>query len=194
MKYGDLFKEKKIKYIMKIIPFLINTVIAPHGITDIGHSIVTENSNNLLKIYGVNFGVTNLIINNLPDQNIMIYLLLLSSVIHFRYDFPELKLNNFEIPRYLLASITLFFISIINSDLLVYYMIFFHVPNHFRLNDFHIKKLKFLNIFLYFLTGLLCVYLDSNFHDKLNNLNIINNIDAIIISHIIYQEKYVLNK
>ena len=194
MKYGDLFKEKKIKYIMKLVPFLINTVIAPHGITDIGHSIITDNSNNLLKIYGINFAITNLLINNLENNNLMTILLLSSTIIHFRYDFPKISFNNYQIPRYLLVSVSLLLFHAINSDLLIYYMVLFHVPNHFKLNDFHIRKLKLFNILIYFFTGALCLYIDNNYHEVFNNINIINNIESIIISHVLYQEKYIMNE
>ena len=194
MKFGDLLKEKKEKYNMKLVPFLVKTVIAPHGITDIGHSIITNNTSNLLKIYGINFGITNLVIHNFDNNYIMTFFLVLSSIIHFRHDFPRINLNNFEIPRYLLACTSLLLFYVLNPDLLIYYMVFFHVPNHFKLNHFHIEKLKIFNVFMYFGITLLCFYLDTNYHEKLNNISIIDNIESIIISHVIYQEKYIINK
>ena len=68
-------------------------------------------------------------------------------------------------------------------------MTFIHIPNHFKLNNFHIKKLKILNFFLY--TGLIFIFSFNKF-DVLNNIYILNNIISIILSHVIYQEKYIL--
>jgi hypothetical protein len=68
---------------MKLIPFLTKIVIAPHGITDIGHSILTNNSMNLLKIYGMNFSLIS-IINQLKDSRDISNILLFGfSILHF---------------------------------------------------------------------------------------------------------------
>lgn len=178
---------------MKIIPFIINTVIAPHGITDIGHSLITNNSKNLLKIYGINFTFTNLIININHLNDLMIYNLFLFSIIHFRHDFKNININNLIIPNYVLSFITLFILNNMNSDFLIYYMALIHVPNHLNLNNFHIKKLLNLNVFLYIFTSIFCLYSYDNFNEFLNNEIVVNNIISIIISHIIYQELYILN-
>lgn len=179
---------------MKLVPFIVNTLIAPHGITDIGHCLITNNSKNLLKIYGINLTFTNIIANNYNLNDFMIYNLFLFSVIHFRHDFFEVKINNILFPKYILSFIMLFVFIFINPDLLFYYMAFIHVPNHFYLNNFHIKKLLNLNLFLYVLTSIICLYSYSNFKEILNNHSTINNIISVIISHITYQELFVLNK
>ena len=57
---------------MKLVPFIVNTLIAPHGITDIGHCLITNNSKNLLKIYGINLTFTNIIANN---YNFLLFIL-----------------------------------------------------------------------------------------------------------------------
>ena len=171
---------------MKIVPFLSKVIIAPHGITDIGHSILTNNTKNLLKIYGLNFTVTNLItkINYINSNNIMNFLLIISSFYHFRHDIKNLKINNITVSKYIILFFIIFS-SIIYPELLVYYMTFIHIPNHFKLNNFHYKKFKILNIFLYI--GLIFIFYFNNF-DVLNNIYILNNIISIIISHVIYQE------
>lgn len=176
---------------MKIVPFLSKVIIAPHGITDIGHSILTNNTKNLFKIYGLNFTFTNLItnINYIKSNNIMNILLIISSFFHFRHDIKNLKINNINVSNYILFFIIFF--SLLQPELLIYYMTFIHVPNHFKLNNFHIKKFKILNTFLY--TGLIFIFYWNNF-DILNNIYILNNIISIIISHVIYQEVYILNK
>jgi hypothetical protein len=175
---------------MKLIPFLTKIVIAPHGITDIGHSILTNNSMNLLKIYGMNFSLIS-IINQLQDSRDISNILLFGfSILHFRHDFPNFRINNIQIPKYIYASLFLILLNYISSELLFYYMIFIHVPNHFKLNIFHIKDLKIVNVFLYLLFGLFCIQFDTHLlHDE-NNLNYIK---SIIISHILYQEIYVLH-
>ena len=175
---------------MKIIPFLSKVIIAPHGITDIGHSILTNNTKNLLKIYGLNITITNLItsINYTKSNDIMNVLLILSSFYHFKHDINNLQINNIFISKYFILFLIIFS-SLIYPSLLIYYMTFIHVPNHFKLNNFHIKKLKILNFFLY--TGLIFIFSFNKF-DVLNNIYILNNIISIILSHVIYQEKYIL--
>ena len=176
---------------MKLIPFLTKIIIAPHGITDIGHSILTNNSKNLLKIYGINFSLTSLI-NQLNDSTDILNVLLFTfSIIHFRHDFPNISINDIQIPKYINASLLLILLNYVSSELLFYYMLLIHVPNHFKLNIFHIKDLKFFNTFLYLLFGFICFNFDTEF--IINNEYILNFIKSIIISHILYQEFYVLN-
>ena len=179
---------------MKIIPFLTKIVVAPHGITDIGHSLITNNSIDLLKIYGIHFGFTNFINNFDFSNNILNIYLFLMTIVHFRHDFSfiNLNINNIKIPYYVYSTFILIFFNYINKELIYYYMIFIHVPNHFRLNNFHIKDFKLLNFLLYFLFGLFCLKIDENF--ILNNQYILNYIKSILISHILYQEFYVLDK
>lgn len=176
---------------MKIVPFLTKVIIAPHGITDIGHSILTNNTKNLLKIYGFNFTLTNLItnINYIKSNSIMNILLIISSFYHFKHDIKNLKINNINISNYILFFIIFF--SLLKPELLIYYMTLIHIPNHFKLNNFHIKKFKILNLFLYI--GLILIFYSNNFN-ILDNIYILNNLISIIISHVIYQEKYILNK
>jgi hypothetical protein len=174
---------------MKLIPFLTKIIIAPHGITDIGHSILTKNSINLLKIYGINLSLTSLI-NQLQNSiDISNILLLGFSIVHFRHDFPKSSIFNIQIPKYIYSSLFLVSLNYVSSELLFYYMLLIHVPNHFKLNNFHIKDLKFFNIFLYFLFGLFCFQFDTQLLNDENNLNFVK---SIIISHILYQELYVL--
>jgi hypothetical protein len=179
---------------MKIIPFLTKIVVAPHGITDIGHSLKTNNSIDLLKIYGINFTFTNIINNFDFSNNIVNIYLILTTIAHFRHDFSfiNIDINQIKIPRYLYSTLALIIFNYINQELIYYYMLFIHVPNHFRLNNFHIKEFKSLNFFLYFLIGFICLKIDVDF--ILNNQNILNYIKSILISHILYQEYYVLNK
>ena len=105
---------------MKLIPFLTKIIIAPHGITDIGHSILTNNSKNLLKIYGINFSLTSLI-NQLNDStDISNVLLFTFSIIHFRHDFPNIFINDIQIPKYINASLLLILLNLYHLN---YYFI-----------------------------------------------------------------------
>ena len=174
---------------MKLISIARNFIIAPHGITDIGHSILTKNTNNLCKIYGSSFLVTNLISKYKYSHEIMNILLFISTVIHFRHDIPKISFNNKFIPRYLFV-ILLLGITICYPNYLIYYMVFFHVPSHFKLNNYHIKKMKFVNILLYFLFGLLSFTLSNTIN--FDNILLKNYIISIIFSHVLYQEKYVI--
>lgn len=174
---------------MKLILIARNLIIAPHGITDIGHSILTKNTNSLFKIYGSNFLVTNIISKHKYSYQIMNVLLFVSTVIHFRHDIPKITFNNIFIPRYIFIILLLGF-TINYPNYLIYYMVLFHVPNHFKLNNFHIKKMKFFNILLYFLFGLLSFTLSNRIN--FDNILLKNYIISIIFSHVLYQEKYVI--
>ena len=179
---------------MKLIPFLLKTVIAPHGITDIGHSIYEDNQDKLLKIYGINLTCCNIFMNQLNNNHLIDIILIISSIIHFRHDFPAINYGNKLIPKYFFSMFIIFTSIFINNDYLVYYMTLLHVPNHFRLNNFHIKELKILNYSFFILLGLLFLYIDENYHYILENDFILTNMKSIIVSHVIYQETYILNK
>ena len=71
-------------------------------------------------------------------------------------------------------------------------MILFHVPNHYKFNkDVLINDFN-KNIMLITIVSLISLYFDYylsiNFDSNISNL-----VKAIIISHVIYQEKYVMN-
>ena len=179
---------------MKLIPFLLKTVIAPHGITDIGHSIYEDNQDKLWKIYGINLTCSNIFMNQLNNNHLIDIILVISSIIHFRHDFPSISYDNKIIPKYFFSIFIIFTSIFINNDYLIYYMALLHVPNHFRLNNFHIKELKIFNFSLFILLGLLFSYIDENYHFILENKSILTNMKSIIVSHVIYQETYILNK
>lgn len=179
---------------MKIIPFIVNTIISPHGITDLSHSLETENTNNLLKIYGINFTLSNFILNDICYDNFINSLLIASSIIHFRHDIPNIKYKNYNIPKYIISFLLISFFVILKSDMIFYYMLFIHVPNHFKLNNFHIKNNKLLNFILYSIFGFILLIIDEKYNYIYDNINLINNLKFIIISHVIYQEKYILNE
>ena len=178
---------------MKLIKFLRDVIIAPHGVTDISHSIQTNNKFNLLAINGLMIGSTNLIINEYNLNNIIDFIFLTSSIIHFRHDMPNIIINNQKIPNYLLCFILLLGIYFLNSDFIIYYMVLFHVPNHYNLNkSFVLKDLNF-NLILISLVAMVSVYFDFYLCNEYIDNDIYNLIKAIIISHVIYQEKFVLN-
>ena len=72
-------------------------------------------------------------------------------------------------------------------------MVLFHVPNHYNLNkSFVLKDLNF-NLILISLVAMVSVYFDFYLCNEYIDNDIYNLIKAIIISHVIYQEKFVLN-
>lgn len=178
---------------MKIIKFLRDVVIAPHGVTDISHSIQTNNQFNLLSINSLLIGSTNFIINEYRLDNMINIIFLISSIIHFRHDMPNFKINNIDIPRYILCSLMFISIYFLNHELIIYYMLFQHVPNHFKFNEKFIKNDLNLNIFLLSFVSIICLYFDYNLGMEFNNIDNLNLLKSLIISHVIYQEKFVLN-
>ena len=102
---------------------------------------------NLLKINTLMVGSTNFIINPYNLDNILNIIFLTSSIIHFSHDMPHLKFNQNYISKYLLATLLFFSSCFIGLDLIIYYMVIIHVPNHYISNkDVVFNDLK-TNIF-----------------------------------------------
>ncbi len=166
---------------------IISTIIAPHGITDIIHA---KENNNLKELFFLNscmlsssYYLTYINLNNIID-----YLFIYSSIIHFSNDFYfKVKYKN------LFISSVLLFISIYyNYDIFFTYMICWHVPKHYKTNYNIIKKNKLQNYIIIGLTTIIMYYLSIiipiTLYSKVFDIS-----KAIIISHIIYEEKYIYN-
>lgn len=176
---------------MKLIKLFRDVIISPHGITDISHSIQTNNQINLLKINTLMLGSTSFIINPYNLDNMLNIIFLTSSIIHFSHDMPNLKFNQNYISKYLLSTLLFFILNFIGLDFIIYYMVIIHVPNHYISNKDIVFNDLNTNIFLISLISIICLYFDYYLCLNFNN-DIINFLKSIIISHVIYQEKYVI--
>jgi hypothetical protein len=186
---------------MKIVPFVVKNVIAPHGMTDLTHSMLTDRVPQLMTINAMTIIGSKLI--TIFNQNILLNIIfVLSSIIHFRKDFPKIKINYITIPNWVLCSVFLlscvFTPYKINSDfganMFLYYITFIHVPNHYRVNWKYIKKNIPLNIFLLTSSPILFNLILKYFKINVAGNNFINLMKSLIISHIIYDELYVADK
>jgi hypothetical protein len=186
---------------MKIRNFLIKSVISPHGITDLSHSISNNLYPTLFKIQAVT-----IISSAIANSNNLSYLtdtaFLVSSIYHFRNDFTDLNINNFKIPKIITSA--LFIISCIlydkflpyelGIDTIVLFMTLFHVPNHYKNNWKHIQKEPLLNFFIItFFTAFVNGATTLN-PQLIFDSNAMTLIKSITISHIIYSEIYVRDK
>ena len=172
-----------------LIKHLTTSVIAPHGITDLVHAIEENNMETLLKTYASTVASSYLLteINMDSTLNFIFFIL---SVVHFRRDMPNIK----EIPRYAWSFLFLQF-SIINSPTLFFiYLTFIHVPNHYRLNWYTLKKNPKLSMGIVLLTTLLIEVLGRDFDKFMLNDSIMSVIKGIIMSHVVYEEIGVFGK
>jgi len=186
---------------MKIVPFVVKNVIAPHGMTDLTHSILTERVPQLMTINALTI-VGSKIITPFNKNILLDIIFVVSSIIHFRKDFPKIKIKFNTIPKWVACSCFLigcvFTKYKINSELgvniFLAYMTFLHVPNHYRFNWKYIKKNILLNIFLLTSFPVLFNLILKYFQINVTGNGFANLMKAFIISHIIYDELYVADK
>ena len=87
MKYSILkYNSIKPLVINNIKPLVINNIVAPHGITDISHSLETKNFKKLISINLFSYLFTD-ITAKINLDIISDFLFLFLSVVHFRNDF-----------------------------------------------------------------------------------------------------------
>lgn len=186
---------------MKLVPFIVKNIIAPHGITDISHALMTNNNKELFFINLFNVGFVETVVTplNLSTQYDIIFFI--ATIIHFKDDFSNIKIKNFVFPKYISSTLFIAICLLINKiipynlgyDLLLGYMTIVHVPNHYRENWFHIKKDIILNFLIIMFTIAFFNGISDSFPELINNSHMISVSKAIIISHIFYQEKYIKN-
>lgn len=176
---------------MKITPLINGVVVAPHGITDLFHAYEYNNINNLIKIYLgslIFMEISNFIQNDFHNIQLLDSVFFSSSICHFKHDMPFQKKN--KITSYILSIILVSSTYIISIDVFTIYMALVHVPRHYIKcwNFIKNKNLLLMSIILLSYPGYYVI-------DNLNNLNkdIISIIEAVIIGHVIYNEKYIDN-
>lgn len=168
-----------------IVNKIINGVIAPHGMTDLIHA---QQNNYLGELYKINLlSLCSSLVSEQFMPQILNGMFFLSSIIHFRHDMPKIV----NIPRYLLSSFVIFGLFFFEPSLFLLYMCFLHVPNHYKLSWFFLKKEKIIS----FLTILFSTFLFLKGGYYINNLGTnkytFSIIKSLIISHIIYEECFI---
>ena len=117
---------------------IISTIVAPHGITDLIHSIQTNNTKTLLSINSCCIS-TSLISSIQPniDFGFNIFFLI-GSVFHFRHDYPK---TTSQILEFFLSFMTI--LSFIKCpNLFYFYMSLLHVPKHYLSNWIYTLLIK----------------------------------------------------
>lgn len=174
------------QFIMKLAP---STIIGPHGMTDFIHA----NKYKIIdKLYRINMGTVAVTFGcHMIHQDALVNALFLaSSVIHFRNDMPFFGTSNSTkaalqttMSGMLVASGTF-----LSWDVFMYYMLFIHVPNHYRIQYPHIKHALPQTIML---VGGLASILTAIGYSPLENPYLDWFSKGLIIAHVIYEEVYI---
>ena len=184
---------------MNLKNFLIKNVIAPHGMTDLTHSLIYDNYDKLLKIQLATFTISELLTNTFHQNNILDFIFFATTVIHFRKDFNKINLDIPNVLKSFIFIITCLYIDKIypyeiGIDILLLFMSFIHVPNHYKNNYKYIKKDPIFN-FLLLLAFISFINSVDNLHPELLvNEQVFTIAKSIIISHVVYSEKYINDK
>lgn len=172
----------------EIIPLLTTAVVAPHGMTDLIHA---ENNDKVLPLFRINLlCIAGALSMHMMNMDIMTNVAFMtSSAIHFRHDFPVK--NDFL--KMCASSVLVLNARQIGMELFMCYMCFIHVPNHYKIYEPMIKA-NFVKSGLYI--GLCAIVTTFYFYSDpniLQNENLVVISQALIISHIIYEELYTKN-
>ena len=164
----------------KLIKFASNAIVAPHGITDIVHADQLKLLEPLVGINLLSVGSFELL-NYFHFNNISNFLFFFFSAIHFQHDVP---FKNFYV-RF--GSIGLLFIlSAFYNDILFYYLLLIHVPNHYKTNLSYLKNSPLKSMLVLSLSTFVCVSLDNLIvYNQYNGI-----LQGIIVGHIIYEELF----
>lgn len=176
---------------MKLHSIFNGVMVAPHGITDLFHAVHYNNMDNLMKIYAGLFFISesaNIIQHRYPHCHILDALFLYGSAIHFQHDMPMKK----QIHPFLLSSIFISMTPVIGIDLFTLYMVLVHVPRHYYKTWIFIKHYRVEMLFLITLLSIPGIYLSEHIFELQNNFQVL--LEWIIISHIVYNEKYIDGK
>ena len=176
-------------------------VISPHGSTDIIHAYQNGLVSKLFQIQFVNVFITQAL-QQFDQVRILDVAFFFLSALHFRHDFRLVEkvpkaviiLFLFNVPEYLLTWFLCGVPEFNVKNVFLFYMTCIHVPNHYRMSWKFIKKQKRLtSLVIGFVTF---IFLQFGKFLDMNNISIelINISKALIISHIIYNERYIHKK
>lgn len=184
-----------------IVKKVILGVISPHGSTDIIHAYQNGLVPKFFQIQFVNVFITQ-ILQQFDQVKIMDVAFFFLSALHFRHDFRLIEkvpkaliiLFLFNVPEYIITWFLCGVPEFSVKNVFIFYMTFIHVPNHYRMSWNFIKNQKRVTALLIgFVT---CIFLHFGKFLDMNNISVelMNISKALIISHIIYNERYVHKK
>lgn len=170
-----------------LIAPLTTTIIAPHGITDYIHAKKYDLLDPLYKIQaGSTIGTLMLHYSDHPYLLNGIFIAFAAA--HFRHDMPQIK----DIPRYYFSSSFITLSLLLNPSVFYWYMITIHVPHHYQMNWKLLKdKPKFSKqIIIGF--SLICSIFTPVYDDIISNDLLCDIGKALVISHILYEEMFII--
>lgn len=171
----------------KLAKYITSGIIAPHGVTDLIHAKQNNNISKLLQIYTYTNG-SFIILNSLHQEMLINVLFVIGSTIHFQNDIP---IKN-TIFRCIFTNLMILYFIFFDNNSIILYLSLIHVPNHYISNWFYLKKEKNITFILLFITTLLSLYFGNEYFELYNDLFISDIIKGIIVSHVLYQELYIL--
>ena len=171
-----------------IVPLLATAIVGPHGMTDLIHAEINDK---ILPLFRINIlCVSGAMLIHMMNMDLMTNVAFMaSSAIHFRHDFP---IKN-EFLKMCASSTLVLNSQQIGAELFMCYMCFIHVPNHYKTYEPMIKEnlvKSGLYIGLCAIVSTFYFYSDPNI---IQNENLFVLSQALIISHIMYEELYTKN-
>lgn len=170
-------------------------IVAPHGITDLFHAAEYKNMIPLSQIYTSSFSlipISDTLINYDYHIRLLDFVFVLSAIIHFRHDIPCLVYNKKTIPPELMSSLLIMLSPILGMNIFSLYMIFHHVPLHYKKCWPLVQKYKKNIIISVCLLSIPGYYMIDNFK-TLSHLEY-SFMESIIVAHIVYNELYIDNQ
>jgi len=173
----------------KFITSAVSGIISPHGMTDYIHA---KKFGHLDELYRINLSmaVGGFVLTHCQLYIIIQFTFLVASIVHFRNDMPLIKIKNTNSKtlQLLFSSVFVGSMHFVPGEYFVLYMLFIHTPNHYRLAWDYIKDN--LEETACLVIGIGAILSQMNQFENIP-LNLMAFIQTLVISHIVYQEKYV---
>lgn len=167
-------------------------IIAPHGLTDYIHA---KKYQLIPKLYTINLAATagTLFAHISHNDNLIHNAFLLSAIIHFRNDMPHFNLKNTEkmIFQLVCSSGLVLLGPSMQWNLFLYYMLFIHVPNHYKMSFDYVKDHLKETVALIVGGSILLNTISYNPINVNPDLDWVSK--ALIIAHIAYEELHIFD-
>ena len=165
---------------------LITSVIAPHGITDVIHALQHNTTTELVAYNGASLATSWLLSSHIPV--VLDDAFIIASIAHFRHDMDN---HIICVPKYVMSGALLFAAIHFDPNILYGYMVFVHVPNHYKTNWKYIKANPWKNIGGIIIFSLLLFGLGEFYPFLLESNQLFAMSKGIVISHVLYNELYI---
>lgn len=174
----------------KFIAAAVSGIVSPHGMTDYIHA---KKFGYLQQLYKINLGIVSsgIVLNQFQLQHFVHYAFIVSSIIHFRNDMPSIPYKYNKSIQLMFSTIFVTSMHFVPPEYFVLYMLFIHTPNHYRIAWSYIKDN--LEETLVLVLGIGFILSQLNFIENTPAV-FLNVIQTLVISHIVYQEKYVFQE